>query len=279
MEDATIRKFLIVQLEGSRQVQREVKHYDLQTIIAVGFKVNSERAVQFRKWINKIAQKYTIKGWVIDKERLMNGGSVLSKQYFEELLEDIREIRLSERNFYQKITDIYTTALDYDNKAKITLDFFANVQNKLHWAIHKHTAAELIVERADAEKNYMGLSSWQNAPKGKIKKSDVVLAKNYLSKDELFELERIVSAYLDLAEIMAKRNIPMNMYDWNNYLSEILKLNKYEILKGKGRISAEQAKQHAEAEFEKYRIVQDHLFESDFDRFLQLENNIKSIEK
>jgi hypothetical protein len=279
MEEATIRKFLIVQIEGNRQVKREVKHYDLQIIIAVGFKVNSERAVQFRKWVNKIASDYTIKGWVIDKERLINGGSILTKQYFEQLLEEIREIRLSERHFYQKITDIYATALDYDAKAKITFNFFANVQNKLHWAIHKHTAAELIVKRADAEKNNMGLSSWQNAPKGKINKSDVVVVKNYLSKDELFELERIVSAYLDLAEIMAKRNIPMTMHDWSNYLSEILRLNKYEILKGKGRISAEQAKQHAESEFEKYRIVQDRLFESDFDRFLQLEDSVNTTKK
>jgi len=275
-EDSVIRNFRITATDGKTY---NTKHYSLQMIIAIGFKVDNSRAVQFRKWINKIAKDYTIKGWVIDKERLMSGGSILTKQYFEQLLEDIREIRMSERNFYQKITDIYATALDYDNKAKITFDFFANVQNKLHWAIHKHTAAELIVERADAEKTNMGLSSWQNSPKGKIKKSDVVLAKNYLLKDELFELERIVSAYLDLAEIMAKRNIPMTMYDWNNYLSEVLKLNKYEILKGKGRISAEQAKQHAESEFEKYRIVQDSLFESDFDRFLQLENKIKSIKE
>jgi len=276
-EDATIRNFLIVQNEGNRQVQRNVKHYALQVIIAVGFKVNSERAVQFRKWINQIAKDYTIKGWILDKERLMNSGSILNEQYFEQLLDDIREIRLSERKFYQKVTDIYATALDYDKEAKITFDFFATVQNKLHWAIHKHTAAELIVARADAEKQNMGLTSWQNSPLGKIKKNDVSIAKNYLDKDELFELERIVSAYLDLAEIMAKRRIPMTMQDWNKYLSETLKLNKYEILSGKGKISAEQAKQYAESEWEKYRIIQDRLFESDFDRFLKLENSVKKL--
>jgi hypothetical protein len=276
-EDATIRNFLIVQNEGNRQVQRNVKHYALQVIIAVGFKVNSERAVQFRKWINQIAKDYTIKGWILDKERLMNSGSILNEQYFEQLLDDIREIRLSERKFYQKVTDIYATALDYDKEAKITSDFFATVQNKLHWAIHKHTVAELIVARADAEKQNMGLTSWQNSPLGKIKKNDVSIAKNYLDKDELFELERIVSAYLDLAEIMAKRRIPMTMQDWNKYLSETLKLNKYEILSGKGKISAEQAKQYAESEWEKYRIIQDRLFESDFDRFLKLENSVKKL--
>jgi hypothetical protein len=272
LKDSVIRKFRITAADGKSYY---TNHYDLQVIISVGFKVNSGRAVQFRKWVNHIAKEYTIKGWILDKERLKNSGSVLSQHYFEQLLEDIREIRLSERKFYQKITDIYAMALDYDKDAKITYDFFSTVQNKLHWAIHKHTAAELIVERANADKINMGLNSWQNAPKGKIKKSDVSIAKNYLSKDEIFELERIVSAYLDLAEVMAKRHIPMTMQDWNQYLSEILKLNKFEILNGKGRVSAEQAKQYAESEFEKYRIIQDQIYQSDFDRFIQLEQQIK----
>ncbi|MDR0873544.1 MAG: virulence RhuM family protein [Prevotellaceae bacterium] len=275
-ESSVIKKYLITAEDGKLY---NTNHYNLQMIIAVGFKVNNERAVQFRKWANGIVKEYTIQGWTMDVERLKRGGTVLTEDYFEKQLETIREIRLSERRFYQKITDIYSTALDYDATSKITFDFFSSVQNKLHWAIHKHTAAELIVERANAEKTNMGLTAWQNSPSGKIKKSDVVVAKNYLSEDELFELERIVSAYLDLAETMAKRHIPMTMQDWNKYLSEILKLNKYEILSGKGRISAEQAKEHAESEFEKYRIVQDRLFVSDFDRFLALENAAKEIEK
>ncbi|MDR2928218.1 MAG: virulence RhuM family protein [Cytophagaceae bacterium] len=275
---ATIRNFRIVQMEGSRQVAREVEHYNLQTMIAVGFKVNNQRAVQFRKWANSIVKDYTIQGWVMDTDRLKNGGTMLTKDYFEKQLEKIREIRLSERRFYQKVTDIYATALDYDKTSKITYDFFSSVQNKLHWAIHQHTAAELIVSRADAKKIDMGLTSWQDAPEGKIKKSDVIIAKNYLSENELFELERIVSAYLDLAETMAHRGIPMTMQDWNKYLSEILKLNKYEILNGKGRISAEEAKLHAESEFEKYRITQDALFESDYDKFLKLEEEVKNLE-
>jgi len=275
--DSTIRKFRIVQLEGGRQVEREMLHYNLQTIISVGFKVNNERAVQFRKWANAIVKDYTIQGWVMDVERLKNGGSILNREYFEQQLEKIREIRLSERMFYQKITDIYATALDYDKSSKTTYDFFSSVQNKLHWAIHKHTAAELLVARANAAKVNMGLTSWQDAPEGKIKKSDVTIAKNYLSDKELFELERIVSAYLDLAETMASRQIPMTMQDWNKYLSEVLKLNRYEILNGKGLISAEEAKLHAESEFEKYRIVQDQLFESDYDKFLRLENEVKQL--
>jgi hypothetical protein len=278
-EGATIRKFLIVQIEGNRQVQRDVNHYNLQAIIALGFKVNNERAVQFRKWANAIVKDYTIQGWVMDVERLKNGGTILTKDYFEKQLEKVREIRLSERRFYQKITDIYATALDYDKTSKTTYDFFSSVQNRLHWATHRHTAAELIVARADAEKLNMGLTYWQDAPEGKLKKSDVVIAKNYLSESELFELERIVSAYLDLAETMAHRGIPMTMQDWSKYLSEILKLSKYEILNGKGRISAEEAKQHVETEFEKYRIVQDTLFESDYDKFLKLEEEINKIKK
>lgn len=266
--ESTIRKFLIVQDEGNRKVSRNIEHYNLQAIIAVGFKVNSARAVQFRKWVNKIAKDYTIQGWVMDKERLMNDGTILSKEYFNRLLDEVREIRISERRFYQKITDIYTTALDYDKDSATTKQFYASIQNKLHWAIHGQTAAEVIVSRANASKENMGLETWAKAPHGKIIKADVVVAKNYLSKDELSELGHIVSAYLDLAENQAKRKIPMTMEDWSTYLGDILKLSKYEVLNGTGRISAENAKTHAESEFEKYRIIQDKLFQSDFDREL-----------
>ena len=210
-EEATIRNFRIVQTEGSRQVSRQVKHYNLQMIIAVGFKVNNDRAVQFRKWANTIVKDYTIQGWAMDSDRLKNGGSVLTKEYFDHLLEQIREIRMSERKFYQKITDIYATALDYDKSAKTTRLFFSEVQNKLHWAIHRHTAAELIVERANAEKPHMGLTSWEQYPNGKIQKYDVSIAKNYLSREELQALERIVTMYLDYAEYQAGRHIPMTM--------------------------------------------------------------------
>ena len=222
-EDSTIRNFRIVQTEGSRQVTRDTKHYNLQMIIAVGFKVNNERAVQFRKWANGIVKDYTIKGWVMDDERLKNGGSVLTVEYFDRLLEQIREIRLSERRFYQKITDIYATALDYDRTAKTTKQFFAKVQNKMHYAVHGHTAAELIYERADADKPHMGLTTWAAAPEGKIVKSDVSVAKNYLSEKEMRSLERIVSAYLDLAEDRAERHIPMTMEDWAKRLDLFLR--------------------------------------------------------
>jgi hypothetical protein len=252
-------------------VEREIDHYNLQMIIAVGFRANSQRAVQFRKWVNKIAKDYTIQGWALDKDRLINGGSILTDEYFEHLLEEIREIRLSERKFYQKVTDIYATALDYDVDSKTTKDFFAKVQNKLHWAIVGQTAAEIIYTRADADKTHMGLTSWKNAPKGKIIKSDVSIAKNYLSKEELESLQLIVNAYLDLATNMAKRHIPMTMEDWAKQLDLILQANRYEILDNAGKISAELAKLHAETEFEKYRIVQDRLFQSDFDKFVALE--------
>ena len=221
-ERSTIRKFRIVQSEGNRQISREVNHYNLQMIIAVGFKVNNERAVQFRKWANAIVKDYTIKGWVMDEERLKNGGTVLTEKYFEEQLEKIREIRLSERKFYQKITDIYATALDYDRTAKTTKDFFAKVQNKMHFAVHGHTAAEVIYYRADADQPHMGLTSWKEAPLGKIMKSDVSIAKNYLTEDELYSLERIVSAYLDLAEDRARRRISMIMEDWAKRLDIFL---------------------------------------------------------
>ena len=269
LEEATIRNFRIVQNEGSRQVGREVKHYNLQMIIAIGFKVNSGRAVQFRKWVNKIAKDYTIQGWAMDKERLKNDGSILTREYFEKLLEDIREIRISERKFYQKITDIYATSIDYDSTAKATKDFFATVQNKLHWAIHGQTAAEVIMNRANAEKPYMGLTSWAKFPDGKIQKYDVSIAKNYLDIKELSNLELIVTMYLDYAEYQARRGIPMTMEDWKKRLDRFLKFNEHEILNDRGKVSREIAKSFAESEFEKYRIVQDRLFKSDFDKLLE----------
>ncbi len=265
-EDSVIRKFRITAVDGKSY---ETNHYSLQMIIAIGFKVNSDRAVQFRKWVNKIAKDYTIQGWVIDKERLMNGGSILTKEYFERLLEEIREIRLSERKFYQKITDIYVMALDYDVDSKTTKDFFATVQNKLHWAIHGHTAAEVIVDRASANKENMGLTTWKNAPSGKIIKSDVLIAKNYLSIEELQNLALIVTAYLDSAELMARRQIPMTMQDWAMRLDAFLQFSEYEILNDAGKVTAEIAKAFAESEFEKYRIIQDKLFQSDFDKLIE----------
>lgn len=267
-EQSTIRKYRIVQTEGSRQVSREVTHYNLQMIVAVGFKVNNERAVQFRKWANHIVKEYTIKGWVIDDDRLKNGDSVLTKKYFDELLEHIREIRISERRFYQKITDIYATSIDYDKTAKTTKLFFAKVQNKMHFAVHGHTAAELIYERANAAKPHMGLSTWAAAPDGKIVKSDVSVAKNYLTEQEMHSLERIVSAYLDLAEDRAERHIPMTMEDWAKRLDLFLLADDREILQDAGKVTAEIAKAKAETEFEKYRVIQDRLFVSDFDKYL-----------
>ena len=276
--EATIKNYLIVQTEGGRQVSRDVAHYNLQMIIAVGFKVNNDRAVQFRKWANAIVKDYTIKGWVMDEERLKNGGSVLTEKYFEEQLEKIREIRLSERRFYQKITDIYATALDYDRTAKTTKEFFAKVQNKMHFAVHGNTAAEVIYRRADADKPHMGLTSWKAAPDGKIMKSDVSIAKNYLTESELQSLERIVSAYLDLAEDRAQRHLPMTMEDWAKRLDIFLSADDRAILTDAGSITAEIAKAHAETEFEKYRIVQDRLYESDFDRFMALEGGENSLQ-
>lgn len=267
-EAATIRKFRIVQQEGSRQVSREVNHYNLQMIIAVGFKVNNDRAVQFRKWANSIVKDYTIQGWAIDDARLKNGGSILTTEYFDNLLERIREIRLSERRFYQKITDIYATAVDYDKTAATTKRFYATVQNKMHYAVHGHTAAELIVERADHTKEHMGLTTWADAPEGKIRKSDVTVAKNYLSEEELGQLNRMVSAYLDFAENMTQRHIPLTMQDWESRLNSFIEMFEYGLLKDAGKVSAEIAKLHAETEFEKYRVIQDKLFMSDYDRYL-----------
>ena len=272
-EEATIRKFRIVQTEGARQVNREVTHYNLQLIIAVGFKVNNQRAVQFRKWAGQIVKDHTIQGWTMDVERLKKG-HMFTDEYFERQLQQIREIRLSERKFYQKVTDLYATAFDYDKNAKTTRQFFQTVQNKMHFAVHRHTAAELIYERADAAKEHMGLTTWENAPDGKILKADVTVAKNYLSQEEMDYLERIVSLYLDYAELQARRKIPMSMEDWSRRLDGFLEFNGEKLLTGAGKISAEQAKLHAVTEYEKYRLIQDRLYQSDFDRFLMLEQEV-----
>ncbi len=275
-EDSTIRNFRIVQKEGNREVSRNIAHYNLQMIIAIGFKVDNERAIQFRKWANQIVKDYTIKGWVMDDERLKNGGSILTEKYFEEQLERIREIRMSERKFYQKITDIYAISIDYDKTAKSTIRFFTSVQNKLHYAVSGNTAVEIIYNRADHKKENMGLTSWEGSPNSKIHKYDVIIAKNYLSENEIAQLERMVSAYLDLAEMQAMRHIPMTMADWEERLNGFLKLWDHEILQDNGKISAEMAKLHAETEFEKYRIIQDKIYISDFDELLL---NAKKIRK
>lgn len=275
-KDATIRNFRIVQKEGLREVARNIEFYNLEAIIAVGFRVNSLRAIQFRQWAVSILKDFSIRGYVLDKERLKNG-SFFNKAYFDHLLEEIREIRASERRFYQKITDIYATAMDYDPKAEITQSFFAEVQNKLHFAIHGHTAAELIIERADSKKERMGLTTWKNAPDGKILKPDVIVAKNYLTEVELRSLDRFVTMYLDYAEDRASRSIPMTMRDWTNKLNAFLQFNERDILNNPGKVSKEVAKAFAESEFEKYRVIQDHLFESDFDKHVKqaLENQKK----
>jgi hypothetical protein len=266
-EASVIRKFRITASDGKSY---DTQHYSLPAIIAVGYKVNSERAVQFRKWATNIIEQFTIKAYVMDDERLKNGGSVLTEQYFEEQLQRVREIRLSERKFYQKITDIYATAIDYDVTAQATQRFFATVQNKLHWAIHGQTAAEVIYHRADADQPNMGLTTWKDAPAGKIQKFDVVVAKNYLTEPEMAQLSRLVNAYLDVAEDMAQRKIPMTMQDWETRLNRFIEATDRAVLQDAGKVTAEIAKAHAESEFEKYRIVQDRLFESDFDRLLKL---------
>jgi len=265
-EDSVIRNFRITAADGKNY---NTKHYNLSAIIAVGYKVNSERAVQFRKWATNIIKEFTIKAYVMDDERIKSGGSILTEQYFEEQLQRIREIRLSERKFYQKITDIYATAIDYDVTAQATKRFFATVQNKLHWPIHGHTAAEVVVNRADADKQHMGLTTWKDAPSGKIQKFDVSVAKNYLTEDEMAQLSRLVAAYLDVAEDMALRKIPMTMQDWESRLNRFIAATDREILQDAGKVTAEIAKTHAESEYEKYRIVQDRLFESDFDRMVK----------
>lgn len=272
-EDSVIQKFRITAADGKTY---ETNHYNLKAIIAVGNKVDSPKAVQFRKWANDIIEQYTIKAYAMDDERIKRGGSILTKKYFEEQLQRIREIRMSERMFYQKITDIYATSVDYDAKSKTTQEFFAKVQNKLHWAIHGQTAAEVIYNRADANKEHMGLTTWEGAPQSKIHKYDVSVAKNYLTEEELRAMGRIVNAYLDLAEAQAERNMPMTMEDWASQLDGLLRLTRRDILQGAGKISAELAKQHAETEFEKYRIIQDRLYHSDFDYFLELENLVNN---
>ncbi len=275
-EEAVIRKFRITAADGKNY---DTQHYKLPAIIAVGYKVNSERAVQFRKWATGIIEEYTIKAYVMDDERIKSGGSILTEKYFEEQLQRVREIRLSERKFYQKITDIYATAIDYDITAQATKRFFATVQNKLHWAIHGQTAAEVIYHRADAAKENMGLTTWKDAPRGKIQKFDVVVAKNYLSEAEMAQLSRLVNAYLDVAEDMALRKMPMTMQDWETRLNRFIEATDRSILQDAGKVTAEIAKAHAESEFEKYRIVQDRLFESDFDRMVkQLEQAGKTPE-
>lgn len=264
-ENLVARKFRVTAADGKNY---DTKHYNLKAIIAVGNKVDSPRAVQFRKWANGVIEEFTIKGFAMDDERLKNFGTVLTKDYFEEQLERIREIRLSERRFYQKITDIYATSIDYDAASKTTQLFFARVQNQLHWAIHGQTAAEVIYHRADSEKEHMGLTTWKDAPNGKIQKFDVVVAKNYLTEEELSAMGRIVNAYLDLAELRATEQIPMTMEDWAEQFEGVLRLSRREILTHAGTISAAVAQQHAICEFEKFRVRQDQLYQSDFDRIL-----------
>ena len=270
-QEAVIRNFRITAADGKSY---DTKHYNLGAIIAVGYKVNSERAVQFRKWAGAIVESFTIKGFAMDDERLKNDGSVLTQQYFEEQLQRIREIRLSERKFYQKITDIYATSIDYDSQALATQRFFATVQNKLHWAIHGQTAAEVIHGRADARKDHMGLTSWKDAPTGKVQKFDVAVAKNYLTISEMAQLQRVVSAYLDVAEDMALRQIPMTMQDWETRLNRFIAATDRQVLQDAGQVTAEIARAHAESEFEKYRIVQDRLYQSDFDRLLEANGEV-----
>ena len=264
-ENSVIRNFRTTASDGKNY---NTQFYNLDAIISVGYRVNSERAVQFRQWATNVLRDFAIRGYVLDKERLKNG-AFFSKEYFDDLLAEIREIRTSERNFYQKITDIYATAMDYSKDAAVTHRFFASVQNKLHFAIHGHTAAELIVSRANAEKEHMGLNTWKNAPDGKIIKTDVAVAKNYLNGKELKSLDRFVTMYLDYAEDQAERGVPMSMEDWAKRLNAFLQFNEREVLDNPGRVTAEIAKSFAESEFEKYRIVQDRLFESDFDRHIK----------
>ncbi len=263
---STVSKMEIVQIEGDREIKRQLDFYNLDAIISVGDRVNSTRATQFRQWCTFILRQFAIRGYVIDKKRMENG-SFIGEDYFEHLLAEIREIRLSERRFYQKLTDIYATAIDYNRDAPTTRLFFKKVQNKMHYAVHGHAAAELIIDRANAEKEHMGLTTWENAPNGKIVKPDVSIAKNYLKESELEDMGRIVNSFLDLAEDMAKRHIPMTMEDWAKRIDKFLDLTDRPVLTDAGHVSAEQAKEYAETEFEKYRVIQDKLFQSDFDRF------------
>ena len=267
-KESTYSKMELVQLEGNRKVKRNLEYYNLDAIISVGYRVNSIRATQFRRWATNVLKKFTIQGYVLDKERMKNG-SFIDKDYFEKLLEEIREIRISERRFYQKITDIYATSIDYDSKSPFTIEFFKKVQNKMHYAVSNQTAAEIIYDRADSKKENMGLTSWKNSPNGKIMESDVVIAKNYLSKEEINQLERIVSAFLDLAEARAKRNIPMTMEDWSTRIDKFLLADDRDVLKDAGKISHEIACDKALSEFEKYRVKQDLSYKSDFDLLIE----------
>lgn len=270
---ATTEKFSVVQMEGARQVSRNIQFYNLDAIISVGYRVNSIRATQFRQWCTFVLRQYSLRGYVIDKKRMENG-SFIGEDYFEHLLAEIREIRLSERRFYQKLTDIYATSIDYNRDAPTTRMFFRKIQNKMHYAVHEHTAAELIVERADADKEHMGLTSWENAPDGKIVKTDVSIAKNYLRQNELEDMGRIVTAVLEFAESRAKRHIPMTMEDWAKRIDAYLSSDERPLLEGAGNVSHEYAKEYAETEFEKYRIIQDRLFKSDFDKFANGEDGL-----
>jgi hypothetical protein len=267
-ENRTIRKFLIVQTEGSREVSRNIDHYNLEVVISLGYRINSHKATDFRKWATEVLKRYATRGYVLDNERLKNG-AYLNPQYFKELILEIRDIRESERNFYQQITDIYSSALDYDVSSPTTKEFFSTVQNKLHWAIHGHTASELIVERANHTKEYMGLTNWKKAPNGKILKSDVVIAKNYLGEDEIKSLNRIVTMYLDYAEHQAEKQIPMTMKDWQSKLNAFLEFNEHDILTNAGKVTAKIAKEFALSEFEKYRVIQNDVYKSDFDKLLE----------
>ncbi len=267
-ENSTSKDFLLVQKEGSREVKRNTKYYNLDVVISVGYRVNSDRAIQFRRWATNIIKEFSKKGDIIDKKRMENG-TFFDEDYYDDLLAEIREIRLSERRFYQKITDIYSTSIDYDRKSPTTIKFFKKVQNKMHYAVSKKTAAEIIYDRSDSQKDYMGLTSWKNSPNGKIVETDVTIAKNYLSKEELEQLELIVSAFLDLAEARAKRNLPMTMEDWSTRIDKYLLSDDRDILKDAGKISHEIACDKALTEFEKYRIKQDKLYKSDFDLLLE----------
>lgn len=273
-KDSTTEEFSIVQKEGNRDVTRNIKYYNLDAVISVGYRVNSDKAIQFRRWATYILKEFSKKGYIIDKKRMANG-AFFDEDYYDSLLAEIREIRLSERRFYQKVTDIYATSVDYDSKAPTTIKFFKKVQNKMHYAVSHQTAAEIIYNRADSKKDYMGLTSWKNNPNGKILETDVVIAKNYLSKDELESLELIVSAFLDLAENRAKRHIPMTMDDWSKRIDKYLLSDDLDVLKDAGKISHEIACDKALSEFEKYRVIQDKSFESDFDKFI-LDGTIKN---
>lgn len=276
LKDSTFSKMEIVQQEGTRNVSRLMDFYNLDAIISVGYRVNSIRATQFRQWCTYVLRQFSLRGYVVDKKRMENG-SFISEDYFEHLLAEIREIRLSERRFYQKLTDIYATSIDYNRDAPTTRSFFCKIQNKMHYAVHEHTAAELIVERADSEKEHMGLTSWENAPNGKIVKTDVDVAKNYLRKDELEDMGRIVTAVLEFAESRAKRHVPMTMEDWAKRIDAYLSSDERPLLQDAGSISHEYAKEYAETEFEKYRIIQDRLFQSDFDKFASSECNLPQL--